>query len=138
MAETTKETTPEKDATPVKDTKDAEWEGKFDDVTNHQRAFTITESDGTLIEVRINWPGRVDAENLQGLSYGSYQGMTRDTMGTYHEALLDLFTTPKVNGKPHAPLDMNFFEDADNQSDRNKTYGYLMDKSDSFLTGLLG
>ncbi|CAM2928903.1 hypothetical protein LEBR102806_11895 [Levilactobacillus brevis] len=114
-----------------------EWNGTFEDVTNHQRAFKITESDGTTIEVPFNWPGRTVAENLDGLSYGSINGVLRDTPGTYHEALLDLFGTPKVAGKVHEPLDMKFFEDAANQSDRNKTFDYLMDNGESFLKGKL-
>ena len=113
------------------------WDWTFEDVTNHQRAFKITESDGTKIEVPFNWPGRTVAENLDGFSYGLINGVTRDTPGTYHEALLGLFGTPKVAGKVHEPLDMKFFEDAANQSDRNKTFDYLMDNGESFLTGKL-
>lgn len=115
----------------------SEWNGTFEDVTNHQRAFKITESDGTKIEVPFNWPGRTVAENLDGFSYGLIDGVTRDTPGTYHEALLSLFGTPKVAGKVHEPLDMKFFEDATNQSDRNKTFDYLMENGESFLTGKL-
>ncbi|WP_203642981.1 hypothetical protein [Levilactobacillus andaensis] len=139
MTENAKDVTPEKTAVATKDAKkEPEWQGKFEDVTNHQRAFTITESDGTEIKVPMNWPGRTVAENLDATQYEYFQdGTLRDTPGTYHESMLSLFGTPLVGGKVHEPLDMKFFENEANQSDRNKTFNFLMDNGESFLTGML-
>ena len=114
-----------------------EWKGTYEDVTDHQRQFSITEPDGTAIEVPMNWPGRVVAENMNGLSYKFVDGDVIDTLGTYHEALLGLFGKAKVNGKYYGELDMSFFEKPGDQTNRNATFNYLMNGGDSFLTGKL-
>lgn len=127
-----------KNATTTPTKEEAKWQGKYEDVSNHQRAFVITEADGTVIKVPINWPGRTVVENLDANKYIYFRdGAFRDTPGTYHEALLEQFGTPTVAGVPHEPLDMKFFEDAANQSDRNKTFDFLMENGESFLTGKL-
>lgn len=106
-----------------------EWEGKYTDLSNIQRHFEITESDGTTIDVNAKWPGKQKAENIESMGIAIIDGVQRLTPGDFHRELFQVFGKPVINGKTGKEvINADFFE-----KHEDKTYNYLMDNTDSFL-----
>ncbi|GAX04068.1 hypothetical protein IWT140_01705 [Secundilactobacillus pentosiphilus] len=131
MTETaTKEQAKATKATPKEEVEPQEWEGSYTDLSNIQRSFKITESDGTTIDVKVKWPGKQTAENIEAMTMAVVDGVQRLTPGDFHKALFQVFGKPVVNGKTSkAVINADFFEQHE-----DKTYDYLMEKTDSFLS----
>lgn len=128
MAETATKATKKAEET-EEETPKQEWEGKYTDLSNIQRHFEITESDGTTIDVNAKWPGKQEAENIEAMGVAVIDGKQRFTPGDFHAATYKVFGKPVVNGKTSKEvINEAFFE-----KHEDKTYDYLMEHVDSFL-----
>ncbi|WP_268914034.1 hypothetical protein [Lentilactobacillus sp. SPB1-3] len=103
------------------------------DLDDKNRQLTITQKDGSVLEVNITQPNLRTAESIDDCRteirpISGDTGVLRTTTARFHEALFSLFSAVLIDNKPKGNLDWDLADTLERE-----TYDWLMDQADTFL-----
>lgn len=107
-----------------------------EDVDDTHRNITVTEKDGTRIELQLVAPAWGDAENIDAKRSRIVSSDGDDalelTPKRFHEGLFALIKGLKVDDRPAGQFNWGFA-----QQHSRETYNFIMNQADTFLTNQL-